>query len=106
MVFVRFFLSHSTKKSHRVTLLCFTIFLVSKKLMDKRGGDHHFPSEMYCVTVPKQNVQKSFSVSLIQVSKTFCIRGIDHDFLSMFLVSQCRKRFVDESFSVSFIFGY
>ena len=67
---------------------------------------HDFPSELFCVTVPKQNVQKSFSVSLIQVSKTFCIRGIGHDFLSIFLVSQCRKRIVDESFSVSFNFVY
>ena len=65
-----------------------------------------FSVRIVCVTVPKQNVQKSFSVSLIQVSNTFCIRGIGHDFLSIFLVSQCRKRIVDESFSVSLIFGY
>ena len=31
-------LSHSTKKLRRGTLLCFTKLLVSKKLMDKRGG--------------------------------------------------------------------
>ena len=30
-------LSHSTEKNHRANLLCLTIFLVSKKFMDKNG---------------------------------------------------------------------
>ena len=38
MIFVGIFLSHSTKKILRGTLLCFTEFLVSKKLMDEMGG--------------------------------------------------------------------
>ena len=33
------FLSHSTEKLRRGTLLCFTKFLVSKKFMDKRGEE-------------------------------------------------------------------
>ena len=33
------FLSHSTEKLPGGTLLCFTKFLVSKKSMDKRGGE-------------------------------------------------------------------
>ena len=33
------FLSHSTEKLRRGTLLCSTKFLVSKKIMDKRGGE-------------------------------------------------------------------
>ena len=31
-------LSHSTEKLRRGTILCFTKLLVSKNLMDKRGG--------------------------------------------------------------------
>ena len=31
-------LSHSAEKLRRGTILCFTKLLVSKKLMDKRGG--------------------------------------------------------------------
>ena len=37
-IFYKNLLSHSTEKLRRVTLLCFTKFLVSKKIMDKRGG--------------------------------------------------------------------
>ena len=32
-------LSHSTEKLRRVTFLCFTKFLISEKIMDKRGED-------------------------------------------------------------------
>ena len=73
MIFCRKFSSLSTKKIHRDTLLFFRKFLVSKKLMDRRGGGeyHDFQSEMLCLTVPKEIVQESFSVSLIRVSKNF-----------------------------------
>ena len=37
-IFVENLLSHSTEKLRRGTLLCSTKLLVSKKLMDKRGG--------------------------------------------------------------------
>ena len=44
-------LSHSTEKLRRGTLLCFTKLLVSKKLMDKRGGGgteyHDFLSKSF-----------------------------------------------------------
>ena len=36
-IFYKNLLSHSTEKLRRVTLLCFTKFLVSKKIMDKSG---------------------------------------------------------------------
>ena len=38
MIFCRNFPSHSAKKIHRDTLLFFRNFLVSKKLVDERGG--------------------------------------------------------------------
>ena len=47
---IEIFLSHSTEKLPRGTLLCFTKFLVSKKFMDKRGGVaeyHDFPSKVF-----------------------------------------------------------
>ena len=34
-----FLLSHSTEKFREGTFLCFTKFLVSEKIMDKRGED-------------------------------------------------------------------
>ena len=37
-IFYKKLFSHSTEKLRRVTLLFFTNFLVSKKIMDKRGG--------------------------------------------------------------------
>ena len=48
--------------------MCFTNFLVSKKLMDKRGGGgeyHDFQSKSFCLTVPKNFVGEPLSVSLI-----------------------------------------
>ena len=37
-ILCRIFLSHSTEKLGKGTLLCFTKFLVSKMFMDKSGG--------------------------------------------------------------------
>ena len=72
MIFCRNFLSHSTKKFHRDTILCFRNFLVSKKLMDKMGGwCQDFLSEIFCGTVPKKFVGESFSVSRISVIEKF-----------------------------------
>ena len=72
MIFFGIFLSHSTKKSLKGTLLCSRIFQVSKKLMDKRWVEYHdFLSEMFCLTVPKKIVPEPFSVSLILVSINF-----------------------------------
>ena len=52
------FLSHNSKKLRRGTFLFFRNILVSKKCLDKRvgrgGGEYHnFPSETFCLTVPK-----------------------------------------------------
>ena len=47
---------------------------------------------MFCLTVPKEIVQESFSVSLIRVSKILGIRGVGHDILSKTFVSQFRKK--------------
>ena len=55
------FSSHSTGKLRRGTILCFRNFLVSKKLMDKRGGDcQDFLSEILCRTVPKFFIAEPF----------------------------------------------
>ena len=64
-------------------------------------GNQHFPSEMYCVTVPKRIVQESFNVSLIQISRTFCFRWIGHDFFVELFCLTVPKKIVHESFSVS-----
>ena len=43
------------------------ILPVAKKFMDKRGGGEYqdFPSKIVCLTVPKNSVGESFSLSLI-----------------------------------------
>ena len=44
---------------------CFTKILVSKKNMDEMVGEFQgFPSEIFCLTVPKKIVGEPFSVSL------------------------------------------
>ena len=53
-------------------MLCFRKFLVAKKFMDKKGGEYHnFPSEYFCLTVPKNFVGEPFSVSLISGIEKF-----------------------------------
>ena len=63
--FVGNFMSHSTEKLHRGNLLCLNISLVSKSVRDKirEGGYHDFPSELFCLTVPKHFVEEQFCVS-------------------------------------------
>ena len=47
-------------------MLCFRKFPVAKKFMDKRRGEYQdFPSKIFCLTIPKNFVGESFSVSLI-----------------------------------------
>ena len=51
---------------------------VAKKLTDKRrgGGEYqHFPSKIFCLTVPKFSVAKPFSVSLFSGIEKVWIRG-------------------------------
>ena len=74
----------------RGTLLCFRNFLVSKKLMDKRGEGrreyHDFPSKNVCLTVSKNLVGETFSVSLIS--------GIERFYASeIYLTILCRNFF-------------
>ena len=81
-VSVENFLSHSTEKLRKVTLLCFTKFLVSKKIIDKRRGGgggggreyHIFLSKFFCLTVPKFFVGQPFCPVFrkIYVSEEVC----------------------------------
>ena len=62
MIFVGIFLSHSTKKILRGTLLCFTKFLVSKQLMDKRGGGITILRQKCIVSKCRKKLYKNPSV--------------------------------------------
>ena len=53
-------------------MLCFRKFLVSKKFLDKREREvSRFPSKICCLTVPKNAVGESLSVSIILGIKKF-----------------------------------
>ena len=75
------FLSHSTDKFFRGTLLCFRKFLESKTVMDRKGGRrecHNFPSKICCFTVPKKFVGEPFCVSEKSwYRKQLWIRGVE-----------------------------
>ena len=43
-----------------LSLLCFGVFPVAKKFMDKRGGYQYFQSEFFCLTLPKSFVRSPF----------------------------------------------
>ncbi len=70
----------------------FQKFLVAKKVMDKRGGGYQdFPSNVFYLTVPKNSVGGSFTVSLISVIEKCWIRE-DGDIKIIrrnFFVSEC-----------------
>ena len=62
--FRREFLSYSTEKVCRGTLLSSRKFGVSRNFMDKRGGGYHVvPSKIFCLTLPKNFVGEPFLVS-------------------------------------------
>ena len=69
---VEFFLTHSTEKFRRGTFLCFTKFLVSNKIMDRRGEggmEHHkLLSKYFCLTVPKHFVEEPFCAVFQKIS--------------------------------------
>ena len=54
-------------------MLFFRKFPVPKKFMDKNGGGEYqeLPSKNFCLTVPKNFVRESFSVSLISGIEKF-----------------------------------
>ena len=93
-------LSHSTEKHRRGTFLCFTKFLVSEKIKDKRGrteGVSRCSVNFFCLTLPKNFVRETFCISQIfWYRKNLWIRGgmtdgVSQDNLSKFFVSQYRK---------------
>ena len=48
-------------------MLCYRIFLVAKKFMEKKGeGEHRkIPSNFFCLKVPKHFVGETLSFSLV-----------------------------------------
>ena len=58
-------------------MLCFRIFPVTKKFMDKRGGEYQdFPSTIFCLTVPKNSVGEYFTVAIISGIEKVWIREV------------------------------
>ena len=105
---VQIFLSHSTQKLRRGSLLCSRKILVSKNVRDKRGGEYHnFPSKLFCFSVPKTFVGESFSVSLFSGIEKLWIRGGKkyRDFPSKVFFLTMPKVSVGESFTVALISG-
>ena len=67
---------------------------------------HDFPSELFCLTIPKNFVGEPFDVSeIFWYRKILCFRGLCQDFLSKFLGLTVPKNFVGEPFTVSLISG-
>ncbi len=61
-----FFVSQCQKNSQvNLSLLFFRKIPVAKKILDKRGEYQDFPSENFCLTVPKNFVRQLSSVAVI-----------------------------------------
>ena len=74
-------------------MLFFRKFPGAKKFMDKNGGGYQeLSSKNFCLTVPKNFVRESFSVSLISgIEKVYALEGNITIFYRKFVVSQYRK---------------
>ena len=74
-------------------MLCFRIFPVAKKFMEKRGGKYQdFPSKKFSLTVPRYFVREHFRVSLIWgIEKFYASEGYVTNNCRIFFDSQCRK---------------
>ena len=104
-------LSHSSKKHRWGTLLCFTKFLVSKNVKDKRGGGNHdFPSKFFCLTVLKHFVEEPFCAVFQKISSSEKVYGQEggeyKDFPWKIFCLKVPKNFVREAFCVSQNFWY
>ena len=92
----------------RGNFLCYRKFLASNNLKDKSGvgGYHDFPSEKFCLTVPKNFVEEPLDASeKFGHRKILCIRGDITIFCRKFFCLTVPKYFVEEPFCVSEIFG-
>ena len=79
-------------------MLCFKIFPVANKFMDKRFGEYQdFPPNIFCLTVPKNAVGEPFCPCLILGIERLDKRGEEEEegtitiFCRKLFVSQCRK---------------
>ena len=87
-----FFLS--VERISRVTLLCYVSenFWQQKFLWIRRGGNQHFPSKLFCLTVPKNSIAEPFIVSLIwSIEEIYASEGYVMFFCREFFVSQYRN---------------
>ena len=96
-------MSHSAENFRR-GILCCNIFGYRKSL-DKRCGEYHdFPSNNFCLTVPKIFVGEPFSVALISgIEKVWIGRGEYQDFPSKNFCLTVLKISLWESFTVALI---
>ena len=103
------FLSNSPEKNRRGILYCCNIFGCQKSLDTRGGGEHQaFPSEIFCLTVPKNFVGEHFSVSLVAgTDKVWISEGGGYqDFPSKFFLSYSAENLSTvESFSIWLISG-
>ena len=94
-----------------LSVLCFRIFSVTKKFMDKRAGGggefQDFLPKIFCLTVPKNSIRESFTVAIISGNEKVCIRGGEEyqDFPSKFFCLTVPKNFIEKPFSASVIAG-
>ena len=73
--------------------------------MEKRGGEYQdFPSEIFCLTLPKVFVGEPNSVSLfLEIDKFYAPEGYVTTFCRKFFVSRCRIFLVRDAFSFSLV---
>ena len=111
LIFCRkFFVSQCRKYSQvNPSVLCFRKFPLAKTFMDKECGEYQdFPSETFCLTVPKMKISvgESFTVAIVfGIEKIWIGVGEYQDFLSKILCLTVPKISLVESFTVALFSG-
>ena len=102
-----FFVSQCRRNSQvNLSLLFFRKIPVAKKILDKRGEYQDFPSENFCLTVPKIFVGELLNVALILGTEKTWIKGGEYQvFPWKIFCFTVPKNFVRQLFSVAVISG-
>ena len=100
--FRRKFLVSQYRKISWTSLQCFRKIGLPKNFLHNRGY-HNFPSNVFCLTVPKKFVKEPVCVSeIFGYRKTLCLRGEYYDFLEKICCLTVPKNFIGEPFCAVF----
>ena len=84
------------------SVLCFRKLSLAKKFLDNMGEYQNYPPKVFRLTMPKNLVSETYSVSLISKIGFFFLRGLCREFLSELSCLALPKNSVKEPLCAKF----